>query len=126
MLEQLFKRATDHKNELSTWITHSKKFNLHKVVREAEDIVRLLQTKNLLNEYYGRKHIRVGEIEQKVGYKMRVTRDPVDDKNYFERKLETEIREGEEVIQILERELSTFLEISNRSREFNSYVRGNP
>lgn len=76
-------------------------------MREVEDIVRLLQTKNLLNEYYGRKHIRVGVIEQKVGYKMRVTRDPIDDKNYLERKLETEIDEGLMVINILENEFQS-------------------
>jgi len=37
-------------------------------------------------------------IEEKVGYKMRVTRGHLDDKDYFERKMEIECDEGDLVI----------------------------
>jgi hypothetical protein len=55
------------------------------VVRVCEDIIKLIQQKNLLNEYYGRKYIKVGEIEAQLNFKMRVTRAPIDDKGFPER-----------------------------------------
>ena len=72
------------------------------VVRVCEDIVKLLHQKNLINEYFGKKFVKVGEIEKLVGYKMRVTRQPVDDGRYFERKLESEIVDGEAIIAMSE------------------------
>lgn len=98
LFEHMYKKAMEHRNELMTWISHSKVFTTERVVRECEEIVKLVQTKNLMNEYYGRKFVKVGDIEEKVGYKMRVTRDPIDDTNFFERKLQTEVEEGELII----------------------------
>ena len=44
---------------------------------------------------------------------MRVTRQPIDgSKDYFERKLEFEIDDGEQVVQIIERELGTNAELA--------------
>ena len=79
------------------------------VVRVCEDIVKLIQQKNLLNEYYGRKYIKVGEIEAKLNFKMRVTRAPIDDKDIPERQLMNECSEGELLIEILDREMTTHL-----------------
>lgn len=70
----------------------------------------------MLNEYYGRKFIKVGEIEKIVGYNMRVTRSPIDDKDFFERKLMAEVSEGELVIEILEREMKTHLLVNEEFR----------
>ena len=51
-----------------------------------------------MNEYYGRKCIKVGEIEAKVGYKMRVTRQALDGADYLVNKLATECIEGESIV----------------------------
>ena len=96
------------------------------VVKVAEEIVKLIQQKHLLYEYYGKKHIKVGEIEQKLGYEMRVTRSPIDDKDFFYRKLLAEIHEGELVIEILVRESSTHEQVNSDYRNFISLVKGNP
>lgn len=64
-------------------------------------------------EYQGKRFIKVGLIEEQVGYRMRVTRQPIDgSKDYFERKLEFEIDDGEQVVQIIERELGTNAELA--------------
>lgn len=122
LFEHLYKKAMEHRNELMTWLTHSKVFTTERVVKECEEIVKLVQTKNLMNEYYGKKHVKVGQIEEKVGYKMRVTRDPIDDTNYFERKLQTEVDEGEVLISILENELGTFVALSDMTNEFLRHI----
>jgi len=64
-------------------------------------------------EYQGKRFIKVGLIEEQVGYRMRVTRQPIDgSKDYFERKLEFEIQDGEVIVQIIERELGTNAELA--------------
>ena len=57
-----------------------------------------------MNEYYGRKCIKVGEIEAKVGYKMRVTRQALDGPDYLVNKLAAECIEGESIVGIMENE----------------------
>lgn len=47
---------------------------------------------------------------------MRVTRSPIDDKDFFERKLMAEVSEGELVIEILEREMKTHLLVNEEFR----------
>lgn len=96
------------------------------IVRECEEIVKLLQQKNLLNEFYGRRFIKVGEIEERVGYRMRVSRGPIDDKDYFERKLETECLEGDQITEILEREMDTSQLLNGEMRAFLNEAQGNP
>lgn len=91
----MFKLATERKSQLQGWLAHSSKFSANKVVKVCEDIVQLLQQKNLLNEFYGKKFVRVGDIELKVGYNMRVTRAAIDGDDFLERKLITECDEGE-------------------------------
>lgn len=126
-IEGLHKQAIDRRNELSSWIAHSKLVTCGMVVRVCEDIVKLLQQKNLMLEYQGKRFIKVGPIEEQVGYKMRVTRHPIDgSRDYFERKLEFEIDDGELVIQIAERELHTNNELSLEMTEWLSGIEGNP
>jgi len=55
----------------------------------------LLQRRNLLNEYLGKKYIKVGVIEEKVGYKMKVSRFLIDGNMTYEKKLEIECVESE-------------------------------
>lgn len=57
---------------------------------------------------------------------MRVQRGPLDDKDYFERKLETECLEGELVIEILEREMDTTQLMNSEMRDFLNEMQGNP
>lgn len=64
-------------------------------------------------EYYGKRHLKVGEIEEKVGLKMRVSRDLVNDANYFVRKMAVEAQEGAHICNIIERELQTHSEVSD-------------
>lgn len=88
--------------------------------------MKLLQQKNLFNEFYGRKYIKVGEIELRVGYNMRVDRNLVDDADYFLRKMATEVEEGHEVIGIMDREMATLELITDESRSFLTNIFGNP
>lgn len=102
-IEEALTRATQKKLELQTWIQHSLLFVTQRKVRLCEDIVKLCQ-KHLFLEFYGKKHIIVGEIEEYLGYKMRVSRDLVNDSNYYQRKMATEIEDGHDLIAIIDRE----------------------
>ena len=64
-------------------------------------------------EYYGKRHQKVGEIEERVGLRMRVSRDLVNDANYFVRKPAVEAQEGAHICDILERELQTHAQVSD-------------
>lgn len=92
---------------------HSILFTTKRKVRVCEDIVHLLQQKNLMLEYYGKRHQKVGEIEERVGLRMRVSRDLVNDANYFVRKLAVEAQEGAHICAILEQELQTHAQVSD-------------
>lgn len=109
-----------------TWVAHSAKFTTTRKVRICEDIVKLLQQKNLLLEYYGKRNIKVGEIEARVGYRMRLSRQLSNDASYLVRKLAMENEEGEEVVIILEREMVTLMALSDEMREFLTRALGNP
>lgn len=95
-------------------------------MRVCDDIVKLLQQRNLLLEYQGKKHIKVGEIEARVGYKMRVSRKVAADADYYTRKLMVENEDGDEVTSILEREMATLVMISDEMRVFLTEALGNP
>ena len=72
-LEELFKKLTDRSAELNTWLLHSEIVCYSMKVRVCEDIVVLLQHKNLIAEYNGRRFIKVGVIEKELGIMMRIT-----------------------------------------------------
>ena len=95
-MQALYKRAVERKNEMQTWIQHSQTIATESVVRVCEQIVDLLQQKNLMKEWMGSKFIKVGVIEQKVGYKMNKSEPTIDDPEAFLlRKLQTECTERE-------------------------------
>ena len=61
-----------------------------------QDVVILLQEKNLLMEMQGRKNfIKVGEIEGRLDWPIRIRSKygPMDSKDYYSRKLRSEIDE---------------------------------
>jgi hypothetical protein len=77
-------------------------------------------------EFYGKKHILVGEIEEWLGYKMRVSRDLVNDSNFYLRKMATEIEDGWDLVRILEREAESHQLLTQESQAFLTKVFGNP
>lgn len=99
-----------------------------RLVRVCEEIVKLLQQKHLLLEYYGKPHVRVGDVEARLGFRMlRVSREAFNDtQGFYPRKMMVEISEGEQIIQILDSEMATFEQLSKEMREFINYVLGNP
>ncbi len=76
-LEELYKKMADKAAELNTWLLHSEIVCYSMKVRVCEDIVVLLQQKNLIAEYNGRRFIKVGVIEKELGIMMRLPKfDP--------------------------------------------------
>jgi len=76
-LEEIFKKMTDKAAELNTWLLHSEIVCFTMKVRVCEDIVVLLQHKNLVAEYHGRRYIKVGVIEKELGIMMKIPKfDP--------------------------------------------------
>lgn len=98
-------------------------------VRICEDIVHLLQQKNLLNEYYGRRFIKVGVIEEKLKYvprdKHRISMLP-QNKDGYRNYLALELEEHERVFEITDKESNNHLTICNEMRAFLNNVFGNP
>ena len=57
---------------------------------------------------------------------MGVTRSLVNDANYFVRKMAIEAEEGEEICDILDREMETHHDLNNSMRDFMTNALGNP
>ena len=92
------------------------------------DIVILLQEKNLIYEMHGRKNfIKVGEIELKLDWPIliRSKYGPMDAKDYYSRKLRTEIDENNALLRQIEKDMKTSTEINNTMKAFISAVFGN-
>ena len=71
-------KLKDRSAELNTWLLHSEIVCYQMKVRVCEDIVVLLQHRNLIAEYNGRRFIKVGVIEKELGIMMRITKfDPL-------------------------------------------------
>ena len=65
-----------------------------KLVKVKQDIVILLQEKNLMLEMQGKKNFKkVGEIERQLDWPIRIRSQfgPIDAKDYYSRKLRAEI-----------------------------------
>lgn len=93
-LEELFKTMTDKAAELNTWLLHSEIVCFTMKVRVCEDIVVLLQHKNLVAEYHGRRFIKVGLIEKELGIMMKIPKfDPGQQRDYETRKLLSEVNQ---------------------------------
>ena len=73
MVEALIKVSNERKIELMVWGIHSDLIDYRKKVKLTQDIVILLQEKNLLFELQGKKNfIKVGDIERKLDWPIRV------------------------------------------------------
>ncbi len=96
-------------------------------VRVCEDIVVLLQHKNLIAEYNGRRFIKVGVIEKELGIMMRIPKfDPGQIRDYQSRKLENDINQGGDLLEMLTRDTDNDLKISDEMREFLTKQFDNP
>ena len=90
IVDRLIKISNERKIQLSVWGLHSDLIDYRRLVRAYQDIVILLQEKNLLIEMRGGKNfIRVGEIEQQMDWpiKIRSRYGPMDAKDYYSKKL---------------------------------------
>ena len=73
IVERLFEVANAHRYQLSTWGLHADLFDMRKLVRPLNDIVILLQEKNLIAQMSGKKiYIEVGEIERQLDWPLRI------------------------------------------------------
>lgn len=128
VMEQIYKDALARRDELTTWVSHSATISMNMKVRICEDIIHLIQQKQLLNEFYARRFIKVGVIEEKLKYvprpknQWRLNKDSKDQYHNF---LTLEVDEHERVFEILERESQSHIQLSNQMREFLNGVFGN-
>ena len=118
-LEEIFKKMTDKAAELNTWLLHSEIVCFTMKVRVCEDIVVLLQHKNLVAEYHGRRYIKVGVIEKELGIMMKIPKfDPGQKRDFETRKLLNEVDKGGDVLEMLTRDTENDLKIGDEMRAF--------
>ena len=82
--------AKDRAVENLTWGVHSELISVRMKVRVVQDIVILLQEKNLLAEMNGQSDfIKVGDIEREVDWplRLRTKYGPLDARDYYSKKL---------------------------------------
>lgn len=94
IVEKLIKVSNERKTQLMVWGVHSDLMDMRKIVRLKQDIVILLQEKNLLAEMQGKKvYVKVGEIERELDWPIRIRHQfgPIDANDYYSRKLRAEI-----------------------------------
>ncbi len=73
IVEKLIKVSNERKTQLMVWGVHSDLMDLRKIVRLKQDIIILLQEKNLLAEMQGKKnYIKVGEVERELDWPIRI------------------------------------------------------
>ena len=79
--------AKEHQVQLSTWGLHSDLVTCRLKIRSMNDIVVLLQEKNLLAEMRGaKKYTVVGEIEAELDWPLRIKND-FESKDFFSSEL---------------------------------------
>ena len=96
ILEKLIKAAREISIEGLTWGNHSELIDTRLKVRAVQDVVILLQEKNLLAELNGSSnYIKVGEIEREQDWplRLRTKYGPLDAKDYYSKKLRTQVDE---------------------------------
>ena len=94
IVETLLKVSNERKTQLMVWGVHSDLIDHRKLVKVKQDIVILLQEKNLMLEMQGKKNFKkVGEIERQLDWPIRIRSQfgPIDAKDYYSRKLRAEI-----------------------------------
>ena len=92
------------------------------------DIVILVQEKNLIFEMHGRKNfIKVGEIELKLDWPILIRSKfgPMDAKDYYSRKLRTEIDDNNALLRQIEKDMQTSTQMSKEMKAFISAIFGN-
>ena len=120
--------AKARRDELSEWLPHSEIVCYTMKNRVCEEIVRLLQEKNLLAEHSGRKFIKVGVIETQLGYRV-LAKDkygPGVHKDYYMRKMALEVQEGYQVLEHLSNDCDIHEKISGEMRSFLTMAFDNP
>ena len=93
-----------------------------------QDIVILLQEKNLILEIQGRnKFTLVGEIERQLDWPIKIKSKygPMDHKDYYSRKLRIEIDEHNALFHQIETEMKTHQQTSMEMKAFISAIFGN-
>ena len=128
IVERLIKVSNERKAWLSVWGLHSDLIDYRRLVRLMQDIVILLQEKNLLIEMRGGKnYTKVGEVERKVNWpiKIRSRFGPMDANDYYSRKLRSEIDDHNFLLVFIERDIQTNSLIAKEMKAFISAVFGN-
>ena len=128
IVNKLIKISSERRYKLLVWGLHSDLIDYRRLVRVMGDIVILLQEKNLIYEMHGRKNfIKVGEIELKLDWPIliRSKYGPMDAKDYYSRKLRTEIDENNALLRQIEKDMKTSTQINNTMKAFISAVFGN-
>jgi hypothetical protein len=70
VLQELLYHTKERNNEMNVWLPHSEFVCYGQKVRVCEQIVRLLQEKNLSAQNSGQNFIPVGIIEAQLGYQV--------------------------------------------------------
>jgi len=128
IVDKLITISNERNRWLNVWGLHSDLFDLRKVIRVTQDIVILLQEKNLISEMNGYKnYIKVGEIEQELDWPIRIRSrfGPMDAKDYYSRKLRTEIDEHNALIISIGRDVDINMEMAKEMKAFISAIFGN-
>ena len=110
MVEELIKLSNDRKTQLMIWGIHSDLIDIRREVKLTQDVVILLQEKNLLSEMQGKKNfVKVGEIERELDWPIRIRSQfgPMDAKDYYSSKLRTEIDEHNALLNEILRDVKT-------------------
>ena len=73
IVETLLKVSNERKTQLMVWGVHSDLIDHRRLVKVMQDIVILLQEKNLMLEMQGKKNFKkVGEIERELDWPIRI------------------------------------------------------
>lgn len=128
IVESLIATSILYNRELSQWGLHSDLIDARKITAVVQDIVILLQEKNLLAELQGQEDfIKVGEVERKLDWPIRIRSryGPIDSKDYYSRKLRQEIDEENALYNFALRDMETNQIIAKEMKAFISAIFGN-
>ena len=114
--------------EFTTYGLHSDVVGIQRKVRVLQDVVVLLQEKNLLDEVANKKgYIKVGEIEQQLNWplSLRQKYNTAENNDYFSKKLRTQIDEYNMIVTMIEKDLKENDIMKTEMVEFITYIFGN-
>ena len=128
IVEKLLKQAKISSEEMATYGLHSDLVGYQRIVRILQDVVVLLQEKNLLDEVRGAKdYIKVGEIEREVNWPLSLKQKygPMEGNDYFSRKLRTQIDEYNAILHMIISDIESNEILKEEMIEFVSKMLGN-